>query len=47
MKIGIKVAIYARVSTSKQESEQTIESQLELLREYVKNESRSNLGISG
>ncbi len=39
MKIGIKAAIYARVSTSKQELEQTIESQLELLREYIKNES--------
>jgi site-specific DNA recombinase len=38
MKIGIKAAIYARVSTSKQELEQTIESQLERLREYVKNE---------
>ncbi|HWQ96154.1 MAG TPA: recombinase family protein [Candidatus Methylomirabilis sp.] len=35
----MKPAIYARVSTLKQELEQTIESQLELLREYVKNES--------
>jgi site-specific DNA recombinase len=34
----MKVAIYARVSTSKQESEQTIESQLELLRGYIKSE---------
>lgn len=34
----MRAAIYARVSTSKQELEQTIESQLELLRGYVKNE---------
>jgi len=34
----MKSAIYARVSTSKQEQEQTIESQLECLKEYVKNE---------
>lgn len=34
----MRVAIYARVSTSKQELEQTIESQLECLRKYVENE---------
>ncbi len=34
----MKSAIYARVSTSKQEQEQTIESQLECLKEYIKNE---------
>jgi site-specific DNA recombinase len=34
----MKVAVYARVSTSKQELEQTIESQLESLKEYVNNE---------
>jgi len=34
----MKVAIYARVSTSKQEVEQTIESQIELLKEYVSKE---------
>ena len=34
----MKAAIYARVSTTKQELEQTIESQLELLKEYIKND---------
>ncbi len=34
----MKAAIYARVSTPKQELEQTIESQLERLRKYVENE---------
>ncbi len=34
----MKAAIYARVSTSRQEQEQTIESQLAGLEEYVKNE---------
>jgi site-specific DNA recombinase len=34
----MKSAIYARVSTSKQELEQTIESQIECLRKYVEND---------
>ncbi len=34
----MKASVYVRVSTSKQELEQTIESQLERLKEYVKNE---------
>lgn len=34
----MKAAIYARVSSSRQEQEQTIESQLACLKEYVKNE---------
>ena len=34
----MKSAIYARVSTSKQEVEQTVESQIECLRKYVENE---------
>jgi site-specific DNA recombinase len=34
----MKSAIYARVSTSKQELEQTVESQIERLRKYVENE---------
>ena len=34
----MKAAIYGRVSTSKQEHEQTIESQLERLRGYIEKE---------
>ena len=34
----MRAAIYARVSTAKQELEQTIESQLERLRGYAENE---------
>ncbi len=34
----MKAALYARVSTTKQELEQTIESQIERLKEYIKNE---------
>lgn len=34
----MRAALYARVSTTKQELEQTIESQIERLKEYIKNE---------
>ena len=47
MRIEIRAAIYARVSTDLQEKEQTIQSQLEALRGYVLERGYIISGISG